>query len=109
MCDNLSDDLKLKIRRNDHTIEFYNGNIIRMLRPLVARGTACNTLIIDEAAFIEDMDQHFTAFYPCVIPDGNILALSTPSGKGNWFYKNWQSGNWYNYGLMFMIILIILI
>lgn len=99
MCDNLTDEFRLKIRkRNDHTIDFCNGNVINMLTPMGSRGLSCNTLIIDEAAFIQDMDQYYASFYPTVAStDGKIIALSTPNGKSNWFYKNWESGKWTNY------------
>jgi hypothetical protein len=56
-----------------------------------ARGKACNILVIDEAAFIEQhlMDPFWASVFPIVssIPDGKIFICSTPNGTGNLFHE----------------------
>jgi phage FluMu gp28-like protein len=46
-------------------------------------------LIIDEAAFIEKMDDHWKAMYPTLSTGGNCIAISTVNGIGNWYEETY--------------------
>jgi len=53
------------------------------------RGQALSLLIIDEAAFVDDMDELWTGLLPTISTGGRCIALSTPNGVGNWFHKTY--------------------
>lgn len=54
-----------------------------------ARSEAVSMLIIDEAAFIDNIEQTFTAAQQTLATGGRCVALSTPNGIGNWFHRTW--------------------
>ena len=54
-----------------------------------ARSYASSMLIIDEAAFIENIEETFTAASQTLATGGNCIVLGTPYGTGNWFHKTW--------------------
>lgn len=53
------------------------------------RGQALSLLILDEAAFVDDMDELWTGLLPTISTGGRCIALSTPNGVGNWFHKTY--------------------
>lgn len=53
------------------------------------RGQALSLLIVDEAAFVDDMDDLWTGLLPTISTGGRCIALSTPNGVGNWFHKTY--------------------
>jgi hypothetical protein len=54
-----------------------------------ARSEAVSLLLIDEAAFIENIEETFTAAQQTLATGGQCMSLSTPNGVGNWFHKTW--------------------
>jgi hypothetical protein len=46
-------------------------------------------LIIDEAAFIEGIDEIWASAQQTLATGGGAVVLSTPYGVGNWFHKTW--------------------
>lgn len=56
-----------------------------------ARGMACNILVIDEAAFIEEhlMNPFWASVFPIVSanPESKVFMCSTPNGTGNLFHS----------------------
>ena len=44
---------------------------------------------IDEAAFIDKIDEIWTASQQTLTTGGSCISLSTPNGVGNWFHKTW--------------------
>lgn len=54
-----------------------------------ARSEACSLVIIDEAAFVDNMDELWGSLQPTLSTGGSCIALSTPNGQGNWFHKQW--------------------
>lgn len=50
-----------------------------------ARGQSLNYVIIDEAAFIANMDEAWAAMYPTVSGGGKVIVISTVNGMGNWY------------------------
>jgi hypothetical protein len=46
-------------------------------------------LIIDEAAFIENIGEIWASAQQTLATGGGCIALSTPYGTGNWFHQTW--------------------
>jgi len=51
------------------------------------RSEALSLLVLDEAAFIKNIDLLWTAAYPTLSTGGDAIILSTPNGQGNFFHK----------------------
>ena len=76
------------------------GSKICFYTPEAARGKSATYIMIDEAAFIENMSDHWKAMYPVVAAGGNVEIISTVNGLGNWYeetYHEAQAGkNFFN-------------
>jgi len=76
------------------------GSKICFYTPEAARGKSATYIMIDEAAFIEKMDEHWKAMYPVIATGGHIEIISTVNGLGNWYeetYHEAQAGrNFFN-------------
>ena len=48
-------------------------------------------LIVDEAAFIENIGEIWASAQQTLATGGGAIVLSTPYGTGNWFHKTWLS------------------
>jgi len=57
--------------------------------PSRARGQSLNYVIVDEAAFIANMEEVWADMYPTVATGGNVMVVSTVHGIGNWYHKMW--------------------
>jgi hypothetical protein len=84
----------LKIRTaedNRLSLRYSNGSQIKAVSssPDAARSEALSLLIIDEAAFIDSIDDIWTSAQQTLSTGGRCIALSTPNGTGNWFHKTW--------------------
>ena len=77
---------------NKMSLKFNNGSSIIAFAssPEAGRSKALSLLILDEAAFIKDIDTIWTAAAPAVTSHGtDCIVLSTPNGVGNFFHKTW--------------------
>jgi len=98
-CENLPSWLKPKKegKWNDHIKQFTDtGSALQFYSPEAARGKSVTFLIIDEAAFIDDMDKHWKAMWPILSTGGSCALVSTVNGLGNWYektYKEAKSGS----------------
>lgn len=85
--------------KNKHEKQFADTkSIMRFHTPEAARGKSITFLIIDEAAFIVDMERHYKAIYPVIATGGSCCVVSTVNGVGNWYadtYFKAQDGNSY--------------
>lgn len=76
------------------------GSKICFYTPEAARGKSATFIIIDEAAFIDKMEEHWKAMYPVIATGGHIEIISTVNGLGNWYqetYHEAQAGrNFFN-------------
>ena len=82
---------------NRTSFELSNGSWIKASSTAgdAGRSEALSLLVLDEAAFIPDMEQLWTGIYPTISTGGRCIALSTPNGVGNWFHTTYvdsQSG-----------------
>lgn len=76
------------VEDNKHTMKLATGSSIKS-RPSgkqSGRSLAGSLLIIDEAAFIENIDTIWAAVYPIISTGGRAFVLSTVNGIGNWYY-----------------------
>lgn len=76
------DDSKLQL-------SFTNGSSIKAVSSSkhAGRSEALSLLIIDEAAFIERIDDIWTASQLTLATGGSAILLSTPNGQGNLFHR----------------------
>lgn len=76
------------------------GSKICFYTPEAARGKSATCIMIDEAAFIDNMSEHWKAMYPVIAAGGSVEIISTVNGLGNWYeetYHEAQSGkNFFN-------------
>jgi hypothetical protein len=92
-CENLPSWLKPKKegKWNDHLKMFTDtGSAIKFYSPEAARGKAVTFLIIDEAAFIDDMEKHWKAIWPTLSTGGSCTLISTVNGLGNWYEQTYR-------------------
>ena len=110
MLDELDSDFKPTYEKKteqsfilDNKSALYVG-IVNPSKPgAVFRGKTLTLLVVDEAAFISNMDEAYTAIVPALLkahdvakqrnlPYGTII-MSTPNGmvkEGKWFYDMWK-------------------
>ena len=84
--------MKIQCVEDNHlSLKFINGSQIRAVAssPDAGRGQACSLTIFDEAAFIDDIDEIWTAASPTLSTGGRAILLSSPNGCGNFFHKKW--------------------
>ena len=76
---------------NDHMKMFTDtGSALKFHSPEAARGKSVTFLIVDEAAFIEDMDKHWKAMWPILSTGGGCTLVSTVNGLGNWYEQTYH-------------------
>lgn len=77
---------------NKLSLVLKNGSRIRAASSNsdASRSEAVSLLVIDEAAFIDNIDETFTAAQQTLATGGQCLAISTPNGVGNWFHRTWS-------------------
>ena len=92
MHDNLPAWLKGKaLEDNKLSLRFKNGSQIKAISSKgdAGRSEALSLLIFDEAAFIDRIDEIWTAAQQTLATGGDSIMLSTPNGTGNLFHKTW--------------------
>lgn len=77
------------VEHNRLSLRLKNGSQIKAVSAATdsARSEAVSLLVIDEAAFIDRIEEIFTAAQQTLATGGRCIALSTPNGVGNWFHK----------------------
>lgn len=78
---------------NRLSLRLVNGSQIKAVSAAgdAARSEAVSLLVIDEAAFIDRIEEIFTAAQQTLATGGGCIALSTPNGMGNWFHKTYTA------------------
>jgi len=76
---------------NKLSLKYENGSQIKAVSSNSdsARSEALSLLIIDEAAFIDKIDEIWTSAQQTLATGGKAIMLSTPNGVGNLFHKTW--------------------
>jgi hypothetical protein len=92
MHDNLPSWLKGNmVANNKLSLKFKNGSQIKAISSAStgARSEALSLLIVDEAAFIRNIEEIWVASQATLSTGGGAIVLSTPNGIGNWFHQTW--------------------
>jgi hypothetical protein len=76
---------------NRTSFELSNGSQVKASSTSgdAGRSEALSLLVVDEAAFVEGMDELWAGLYPTLSTGGRCIALSTPNGVGNWFHRTY--------------------
>ncbi len=93
MYDQLPKWLRLTaLEKNKLSLRLKNGSKItaKSSNTDAARSEAVSLLLIDEAAFVDNIEETFTAAQQTLATGGQCMALSTPNGIGNWFHQTWE-------------------
>ena len=80
------------VEDNKHTLKLKTNSVIKS-RPSgkqSGRSLAGTLLIVDEAAFIENIDTIWAAVYPIISTGGRAFILSTVNGMGNWYEETYR-------------------
>lgn len=79
-------------KNNDHQKIFHDtGCKLFFYTPEAARGRSITYLILDEAAFIPNMEKYWKAMFPTLSGGGHCIAISTVNGIGNWYEETYHS------------------
>lgn len=79
------------VKQTEHEVIFPNGSRISSLtsHPDVMRSNSSSLNIIDEAAFIQGMDDMWASAAPTLNMGGSVIAISTTNGIGGWYWNTW--------------------
>ena len=92
MYENLPSWLKIKADENNKlNLRLANGSQIKATSASsdAGRSEAVSLLLIDEAAFIDNIGEIWASAQQTLATGGGCIALSTPYGTGNWFHQTW--------------------
>jgi len=92
MHSNLPSWLKGKsVEDNKLSLRYENGSQIKAVSAAgdAGRSEALSLLIVDEAAFIKEIDEIWASAQQTLSTGGQAIVLSTPNGVGNFFHKTW--------------------
>ena len=92
MYENLPSWLKVDaIENNRLSLRLENGSQIKAVAASsdAGRSEAVSLLLLDEAAFIEQIGEIWASAQQTLATGGGCIALSTPYGTGNWFHQTW--------------------
>lgn len=92
MYENLPSWLKVGFEeKNKLTLRLKNGSqiIATAATDDAGRSESVSLLIIDEAAFISNIEKIWPSAQSTLATGGKSIVLSTPFGKGNWFHGMW--------------------
>jgi len=90
--DNLPSWLKVQcIEDNRLSLRLKNGSQIKAVSSAgtAGRSAALSLLVIDEAAFIDGIEEIWLSAQYTLSTGGRAIVLSTPNGVGNFFHKTW--------------------
>lgn len=83
------------IKNNEHWLEFgSNGSKIMGFTPTAGRSYTCTLLVVDEAAFIPKMDEHWASMFPTLSTGGRCIVISTVNGTtgiGKWYFEQYAA------------------
>ena len=94
MYENLPSWLKLPADEdNKLSLRLNNGSQIKATSSSgdSGRSEALSLLIIDEAAFISNVEEIWISSQQTLATGGGAIILSTPNGTGNFFHKTWAN------------------
>lgn len=86
--------LKIKaVEDNRLSLRLANGSQVKAVAASAdaGRSEAVSLLLLDEAAFIDNIDTIFTAAQQTLATGGQCFAISTPNGTSNWFHRTYAN------------------
>ena len=92
MYENLPSWLKIKAEENNKlSLRLNNGSQIKATSASsdAGRSEAVSLLLVDEAAFIDQIGEIWASAQQTLATGGGAIVLSTPYGTGNWFHKTY--------------------
>ena len=92
MYENLPSWLKIDtIENNKLSLKLGNGSQIKAVAASsdAGRSEAVSLLLVDEAAFIDNIGEIWASAQQTLATGGGAIVLSTPYGTGNWFHQTW--------------------
>ena len=92
MFENLPSWLKIDADENNKlTLRLANGSQIKATSAAsdAGRSESVSLLIVDEAAFIDNIGEIWASSQQTLATGGGCIVLSTPYGTGNWFHQTW--------------------
>ena len=94
MYDNLPSWLKVSAEENNKlSLRLNNGSQIKATSASsdAGRSEAVSLLLVDEAAFIDQIGEIWASAQQTLATGGGAIVLSTPYGTGNWFHKTYTA------------------
>jgi len=92
MYDHLPAWLKIPADENNKlSLKLSNGSQIKAVSEAgdAGRSEAVSLLLVDEAAFIDNIGEIWASAQQTLATGGGAIVLSTPYGTGNWFHQTW--------------------
>ena len=79
------------VEDNKLSLRYKNGSQIKAVSAAgdAGRSEALSLLVLDEAAFIDRIDEIWASAQQTLATGGKAIVLSTPNGMGNFFHKQW--------------------
>lgn len=80
------------VKSNEHLLHLETGSLISSISSSenAGRSEALSLLVIDEGAFIKNIEKIYTAAYPTLSTGGSCIIISTPNGVGNFYHRTWS-------------------
>lgn len=78
--------------KNELTLSFKNGSSVVAVSSATdaGRSDSVSLLVIDEAAFINNIEKIWKSARGTLSTGGDCIIMSTPNGQGNWFHSRWE-------------------
>lgn len=85
----LPDELKpfLTLSNDHHKVFKCTNSEMWFLTPVAACAKSFTNLVVDEAAFIPGMDEHWITLWQALVGEGKCFVVSTVNGVGNWYER----------------------
>lgn len=75
------------VKKNVHNLRLATGSRIKSQPAGAGRSESVSLLIVDEAAFIDNMREFWKAIFPTISTGGEAVLLSTVNGMSNVYYE----------------------
>ncbi len=92
ILDNLPPWMRLcNYEKSQQEVRFDNGSVIKAVPTTddAGRSEALSLLIVDEAAFVRNFEEIWSALFPTLSEGGSAIVLSTPNGVGGQYHDLW--------------------
>jgi len=92
ILDNLPPWMRLcNYEKSQQEVRFDNGSVIKAVPTTddAGRSEALSLLIVDEAAFVRNFEEIWSALFPTLSEGGGAIVLSTPNGVGGKYHDLW--------------------